>query len=141
MQLTRKVLSIGVGASAGVAALAAALLLSKPAMSADIANGLFAHDCCGTLSLQNGRMILNQAKSVRYKIAHDGAGLYIIPETYVGPFEYKGFEVDGTRRPVKLRLDNSSRPQSIVLIEGRTPFVFKRKEYRPRLARTFRAST
>jgi hypothetical protein len=137
MQATRKIWPIGLAASTGVAVLALVLLLSKPATPADVANGLFAHDCCGTLSLRDGRMILNQTKAVRYKIARDKAGLYIIPETYVGPFEYKGFEVDGARPPIKLRLDHLSRPQSIVLIEGRTSFVFKRKEFHPRFAKTF----
>lgn len=137
MEMTRKLWPLGMAASAGVAALGLALLLYKPGTPADVANGLFTHDCCGTLSLRDGRMTINQAKLVRYKVSEDQAGPYVIPETYVGPFEYKGFEVDGTRQPIKLRLDQLPRPQSIVLIEGRTAFVFKRKDYRPSLARRF----
>lgn len=134
MEASRKLWPVGAAASAGVVALGLALLLYKPATPADIANGLFAHDCCGTLSLRDGRMTINEAKAVRYKVSHDEAGPYVIPETYVGPFEYKGFEVDGTRQPIKLRLDHLPSPQSIVLVEGRTPFVFKRKKFRPRFA-------
>lgn len=137
MQITRKMWPIGLAASAGAAALGIALLLNKPTTPAEAANGLFTHDCCGTLSLRDGRMIINQAKTVRYTVSQDEAGPYIIPETYVGPFENKGFEIDGTRQAIKLRLDHLPRPQSIVLIEGRTPFVLKRKEFRPRLARNF----
>ena len=137
MQMTRKMWSIGLAASAGAAALSVALLLNKPTTPVDAANGLFTHDCCGTLSLRDGRMIINQAKAVRYTVSHDETGPYVMPETYVGPFEYKGFEVDGTRQPIKLRLDHLPRPQAMVLIEGRTSFVLKRKEFHPRLAKNF----
>jgi hypothetical protein len=134
MKFNRAKWPIGVAALAGAAILALAPSFSQPAPPADVANGLFAHDCCGTLSLRDGRMTLNDAKAVRYEVARDQSGPYVMPETYVGPFEHKGFEIDGTRQPTKLRLDRLPRPDTIVLIEGRNRFVLKRKQFRPRVA-------
>jgi len=90
-------------------------------------NGTFANDCCGTIQLSDGEMLLNDQQTVRYTVAKDAKGPYILPKTYVGVV---GYEVDGTRSTVKLRLDRLPGPTSIVLYWGAAPYVFTRQPAR-----------
>lgn len=90
-------------------------------------NGLFENDCCGTLELRDGSMILNGRQKLRYQLGRDGSGPYVLPKTYVGAFEDKGIEIDGTRPVTRLRLDRLPRPERILLYEGPKPFAFERK--------------
>jgi len=90
-------------------------------------NGTFANDCCGTIKLSDGKMLLNDQQTVRYTVAKDAKGPYIQPYTYVGVVLYEGFDVDGTRSRIKLRLDRLPSPTRIVLYEGLTPYVFTRQ--------------
>jgi hypothetical protein len=118
--------------------LAAAILLPlayfllRPAPAAGTENGAFAADCCGTLRLENGRMLLNGRQSVRYSVGRDAAGPYVLPAAYVGAFEDEGFEVDGTRPTVKLRLDRLPAPRTITLYHGTKPLTFEREAERAR---------
>lgn len=89
-------------------------------------NGTFANDCCGTIRLSDGKMLLNDKQTVGYTVAKDAKGPYILPYTYVGVVEDEGFEMDGTRSTVKLRLDRLPRPTRIVLYEGLRPYIFTR---------------
>lgn len=95
-------------------------------------NGTFENDCCGTIKLVDGEMLLNDAQSVRYTVETDAKGPYILPESFVGIVQYQGFEVDGTRSIRKLRLDRLPQPTKIVLYEGVgvTPYVFGRRRFR-----------
>lgn len=115
------------------AGLVASLVLlspsSQPAVKAG-ENGTFANDCCGTIALADGKMLLNDSRSVRYTVARDAQGPYVLPKSYVGIVPYEGFEVDGTRSTVKLRLDRLPGPTSIEVYWGPQPFVFTRE--RPR---------
>jgi hypothetical protein len=90
-------------------------------------NGVFAADCCGTVRLEGGTLALNEAQNVRYTIGRDAAGAYLLPAYYVGVVEDQGLEVDGTRPPLKVRLDRMPQPQRIVLSTGRLSYVFSRK--------------
>ena len=92
-------------------------------------NGTFENDCCGTIKLVDGKMLLNDTQDVRYTVATDAKGPYIWPETFVGIVRYQGFEVDGTRSTRKLRLDRLPQPTRIELYEGVgvTPYVFARR--------------
>lgn len=113
--------------------LAAGLLLGllyKPAGSVRLANGTFAHDCCGTVQLRDGRMIINGKDSVRFALGRDAHGPYILPQAYVGAFEDKGYEVDGTRPATKLRLDRVPDPATLVLTEGRATYILRRQPRR-----------
>jgi hypothetical protein len=123
----RPLLALG-AAAAALLLLGLFLLRSAPATGAE--NGAFAADCCGTLRLEDGRMLLNGKQSVRYAVGRDSAGPYILPATYVGAFEDEGFEVDGTRPTVKLRLDRLPGPQAIVLYHGTKPLTFRREAER-----------
>ena len=116
---------------AGAAALAALggtgfLLLRGPPPSQG-EEGVFENDCCGTVSLASGRIALNDGESVRYDVARDARGPYILPHTYVGALEDQGFEVDGTQPARKLRLDRLPAPRAIQLPMGARAFVFRRK--------------
>jgi hypothetical protein len=122
----RPLLALG----AAAALLLLALFLFRPAPATGAENGAFAADCCGTLRLEDGRMLLNGRQSVRYAVGRDSAGPYILPATYVGAFEDEGFEVDGTRPTVKLRLDRLPGPTAITLYHGTRPLTFKREAER-----------
>jgi hypothetical protein len=91
------------------------------------ANGTFANDCCGTIELANGKMVLNDQRTVRYTIGKDAEGPFVLPKSYVGVVRDQGFEVDGTRSIVKLRLDRLPQPTTIVVTWGNAPFVFTRQ--------------
>ncbi|MEA2999451.1 MAG: hypothetical protein QOK17_1284 [Sphingomonadales bacterium] len=116
---------------AGAAALAAlggggVLLLRGPPPSQG-EDGVFENDCCGTVTLAKGRLALNGGQSIRYDIARDARGPYLLPRTYVGALEDQGFEVDGTQPAQKLRLDRLPAPRAIQLPMGARAFVFRRK--------------
>jgi hypothetical protein len=49
-----------------------------------------------------------------------------MPSTYVGVVLDEGFDVDGTQSSVKLRLDRLP-PTTIVIFEGRRPYIFARQ--------------
>ena len=89
-------------------------------------SGTFANDCCGTIELSHGKMLLNDQGSVRYTVGHDAHGPYILPGTSVGVVQDEGFDIDGTRSTAKLRLDRLPRPTKITLHEGLRPYVFTR---------------
>jgi len=112
----------------GGVALAFLIFLFRPAAPVGLENGTFANDCCGTLVLRDGAMLLNAKQTVRYAVGRDSRGPYILPRTYVGKFEDKGFEVDGSQAVVKLRLDRLPHPTRIILYEGGAPYLFARKD-------------
>jgi hypothetical protein len=123
-----------IGAAIGLAGLSLLLLylLRTPGLPADSANGSYVHDCCGTFQLDDGRMIIGEKHKVGYSMGRDEAGPYILPTTFVGPWEERGIESDGGRPPLKLRLDRLPRPNRIELTDGRRTWVFKRKAFRLR---------
>ena len=89
-------------------------------------DGTFANDCCGTVKLSDGKMLLNDQQIVGYTVGRDAKGPYILPDTYVGVVLDEGFGVDGTTSAIKLRLDKLPAPTRIVLFEGLRPYVFTR---------------
>jgi hypothetical protein len=115
----------GVVASSIVVLLLLFVFLNEPVVKAG-ENGTFANDCCGTIKLSDGKMLLNDSQAVRYTVAKDAKGPYILPYTYVGVVLDEGFEMDGTRSTVKLRLDRLPSPTKIVLYEGLRPYIFTR---------------
>lgn len=90
-------------------------------------NGLFVNDCCGTVRLEGGSLALNDRQKVRYTIARDAQGAYVMPAYYVGAVEDQGFEIDGTRPALKLRLDQMPHPNRIAVYAGRITYIFSRK--------------
>lgn len=116
------------GGAAGAALLLAGLfLLYWPPGTDGAENGTFASDCCGTVELRDGSMRLNGGQTVRYTLGRDAQGPYVLPRTYVGVIPDQGFEMDGTRPTIRLRLDKLPAPGRIVLYEGPTPYVFQRE--------------
>jgi hypothetical protein len=117
-----------IAAVLGIAALGAVLfymLLYDPVVKSG-ENGLFRNDLCGTIELSDGTMLLNGQSPIRYKVGRDAAGPYILPRVYVGAVPDFGFDVDGTRSIIKLRLDRLPHPTKLTLQEGLTPYVFSR---------------
>jgi hypothetical protein len=123
--------------TSGVVAVGAAVLVAfaviprAPAVEAG-ENGTFANDCCGTLELSGGKMVLNEQRTVLYTVAEDGDGPYILPRMDVGTMPDHGFAVDGTRSVRKLRLDRLPNPTRITLYEGLIPYIFKTQAQRIR---------
>ncbi len=95
-------------------------------------NGTFANDCCGTVELSAGRMLLNGRQTIRYGVARDQRGPFVLPRFYVGVVPYEGLDVDGTRSVARLRLDRLPVPTRITLYEGLKPYVFTRQAQRIR---------
>jgi hypothetical protein len=119
-------------AMAIVAAIAIAVFLMRgtPAVARP-EDGLFANDCCGEVALDKGRIVLG-GQRIGYEIGRDGQGPFILPSRYVGPYEDRGFEVDGTRPALKLRPDTLPRPESIAMEAYGKIFVFRRARPRAR---------
>src|SRR3954447_16302899 len=111
---------------AGIVVLALLFVLSNAPVVEAGEDGTFANDCCGTIKLSGGKMLLNDQRTVRYAVASDAKGPYILPDTYVGVVLDEGFAVDGSTSAVKLRLDRLPGPNRIVLYEGLRPYVFTR---------------
>jgi len=120
--------------SGGVATLAAAvgafLLMRGPPPSLG-EEGTFENDCCGTVTLAHGHLSVNGSQAVRYDVGRDADGPYVRPRTYVGVVEDEGFDIDGSQRARKLRLDRLPGPQAIQLPMGTRAFVFRKKALPP----------
>jgi hypothetical protein len=118
---------------AGIVVLVLLFVLSNAPVVKAGEDGTFANDCCGTVALSDGKMLLNDQQTVGYTVGRDAKGPYILPDTYVGVVLDEGFAVDGTTSAVKLRLDKLPGPTSIVLFEGLRPYVFTRHAPAPHL--------
>jgi hypothetical protein len=121
----RRVVSIVIAAAGTVLLIALLIFLRKPVVDAGEA-GLFANDCCGTVKLADGEMLLNNQQTISYSVTRDADGPYILPRFDVGIVADQGLDVDGTRSVRKLRLDRLPAPTTLTLYEGSTPYVFKR---------------
>lgn len=128
--MRRGVRIAGAGAVA-VAGLALTAFFMRPTgLATDSADGTFEHDCCGTVVLRGGTMTLGGERSVSYVVGRDRDGPYILPATFVGTWEQDGFEIDGTRDPMKIRLDTLPRPTKIQIADVAKSYVFTRKKPR-----------
>ncbi|HEX8225894.1 MAG TPA: hypothetical protein VF605_18975 [Allosphingosinicella sp.] len=117
---------LATAAIAAVAAVGGGILLLRPAPASGLENGRFESDCCGTLELRDGEMLLNDRHTVRYDLGRDSQGPYLLPRTYyVGGLDARGFEVDGTRPALKLRLDRLPAPRTIRLPADGPDFVMR----------------
>ncbi|WP_445191866.1 hypothetical protein ACT009_15015 [Sphingomonas sp. Tas61C01] len=121
----RRVVSIVIAAAGTVLLVGSLLILRKPVVDAGEA-GLFANDCCGTVKLADGEMLLNDQQTISYTVARDADAPYILPRFDVGIVADQGLDVDGTRSVRKLRLDRLPAPTRLTLYEGSTPYVFER---------------
>jgi hypothetical protein len=120
-------------AAAAALALGGGFILLSPAPASGEENGRFEADCCGTLELRDGEMLLNGRHKVRYDVGRDAKGPYLLPRTYyVGGLDDRGFEVDGTRPARKLRLDRLPAPETISLPGDGPDFVLSRRPARAR---------
>jgi hypothetical protein len=89
------------------------LLWPIPKLPIDAANGVYANPCCQPIILRDGTMSFGKHE-VGYSIEHDKGGAYVLPQLYVG-VEPSGLQVDQSRYPLKLRLDDMSPPGRLTL--------------------------
>lgn len=97
-----------------VSLLAYIALTGEPRLPIGIANGSYSNRCCGTLIVADGVMRF-AGQRVSYVVERDKAGPYILPKTYVGASN-QGFEFRSAGYPLKLRLDDSTHPQQVDLL-------------------------
>jgi hypothetical protein len=114
-------------AGIATAVTAALIVLFKPPAPSGQENGSFVNDCCGTLRLQDGEMILNDKPATRYTAGRDARGPYILPRSYVGGLENIGFEIDGSRPASKLRPDRIPGPTTLLVPGSGKAYLFKRQ--------------
>jgi len=128
--MNRKRWMLGAVALAVAAAVALALIFlpsRKPGLPPGQADGAYVNYCCGTIELRDGEMVLGGGQTVGFELRVDEAGPYLLPDAYVGTWEDRGFEVDGTRTAVKLRLDRIPEPNRIAIPAARGWYSFERK--------------
>jgi|EndMetStandDraft_2_1072991.scaffolds.fasta_scaffold275574_1 hypothetical protein len=118
---------IGTAGVIAVVTVTTLVILSKPPAPSGVENGSFGNDCCGSLTLRDGAMILNDKPTTRYTVGRDAKGPYILPRSYVGGLDGVGFEIDGSRPTAKLRLDRLPHPTTLLVQGGRTTYMFKRQ--------------
>jgi hypothetical protein len=108
-----------------VAALLSLVLRPAPKLARDMADGVYANECCGTLTLRNGAMSFHQHE-LAYIIETDKGGAYIMPKTYVGVEPPYGLQIDRTKNPLKMRLDDEKHPQAISIFGRDRSYEFTR---------------
>lgn len=82
-------------------------------MPTSIANGRYSNNCCGTIVLHDGVMIVANQR-VDYIIERDKAGPYVLPKAYVGMSAH-ALVVRSDAHPLKLRLDDPGHPLQLEL--------------------------
>jgi len=93
------------------------LIAGQSRLPIDAANGAYFNACCGNLVMRDGHIALGNQR-VTYVIERDKVGPYVLPKTYLGA-SGEGFVLKSDGFPVKLRLDASSSPQTIELVDDR----------------------
>jgi hypothetical protein len=102
-------------------------LLKTPAPHG-LENGSFENDCCGSLRLRDGDLLLNDQPATHYTVGQDARGAYVLPSRYVGGLDGIGFEIDGARPVTKLRLDRVPNPTSLLLRGDGKTYMFKKRQ-------------
>jgi hypothetical protein len=119
---------MGAAGIVAIVLLTALLLVRKPSPPSGLENGDFANDCCGSLTLREGQIILNGKSATSYTIGHDADGFYILPRNYVGGFDEIGFEIDGSRAAARSHIAyRTSHPKSLLVPGGSKTYRFKRR--------------
>ena len=98
-----------------------------PRLPVGTADGTYANPCCGSIRLHNGQMVFDRGQTVSYVVEHDKVGRYVLPSSYVGVWSGKAVQVDRSANPLKLRLDDATRPTRIELLSGSAALDFKRE--------------
>jgi hypothetical protein len=101
------------------------LAFPEPPIPINQANGTYANDCCGTISLSDGTMRFGK-REVTYVIERDKGGAYILPQQYVGIYPGQGLQIEQSRSRLKLRLDDEKRPQTISILGSDKEYLFTR---------------
>jgi hypothetical protein len=81
----RRRITIGSGSTSIALLVALAFVRHGPSGKAGEKH-ILANDCCGTVELAEGTMLLNGKQRVRYTMAKDAEGAYVLPRTSVAHF-------------------------------------------------------
>ncbi|WP_139809924.1 hypothetical protein [Sphingomonas azotifigens] len=102
-----------------------------PSLPYDAADGDYASDCCGAITLRGGSLYANDARLADYVVLRDARGPYLLPDRYVGTLN-TGIETAGNRPPRPLRLDTLPRPSRILFPDPEGASLFRRSPARRR---------
>ena len=91
------------------------LVTGAPRLPISAGDGTYFDPCCGTFTLKQGRMMIRN-QQISYLIESDKGGPYVLPRIYVGASP-TGFVIRTDAYPLKLRLDNTSNPQQLELLD------------------------
>jgi hypothetical protein len=97
-----------------------------PRLPVGTADGTYVNSCCGSVKLHNGQMVFGRGQMVSYVVEHDKVSRYVLPKSYVGVWNGKAVQADRSASPLKLRLGDATRPESIGLLSQSAAFDFKR---------------
>jgi hypothetical protein len=100
------------------------LLAPIPQLPIGSANGEFANDCCGTITLDNGQMAIGK-QYIAYIIETDKRGPYVLTTGYVGVAD-RGIEINRNGHPLKMYLDARTNPGVITIMSRRGEVQFER---------------
>ena len=116
-----------VGLPLAAFALSAIYLIAMPApkLPLDAANGTYANDCCGTVTLRDGIMSFRN-REIAYIIERDKGGAYVLPQAYVGVEPGNGLKIERSRNVLKLRLDDEEHPEAISILGADGEYRFTR---------------
>jgi hypothetical protein len=91
------------------------ILLGGPKLPISAANGRYFNPCCGTISLKDGQMSVND-RTLGYEIERSKTGGSVLPKFYVGASE-TGFVIDPSLKPLYIDLDATAHPHRLRLMD------------------------
>ncbi|MGN7999498.1 hypothetical protein [Sphingomonas sp. 22176] len=101
-----------------------------PSLPYDSADGDYASDCCGAITLRDGSLYADDTRLAGYVILRDARGPYLLPDRFIGTLN-TGIETAGNRPPRPLRLDTLPRPNRILFPDADGASLFRRRMPRP----------
>ena len=118
-------IAAGLGVVAAIFLIVRSLIFPEPPIPIDRANGTYANDCCGPITLRDGTMWFGQ-RELTYEIDRDKGGAYVLPRLYVGVDPQYGLQIERSKSPLKLRLDDEKHPESINILGSDDEYGFTR---------------
>ena len=115
----------GLVAVAALFLVARSLIIPESLIPIGQANGTYANDCCGTLTLRDGTMRIGK-REIAYVIERDKNGAYLLPRLYVGVDPRYGLQIERSKYPLMLRLDDEKHPKDISILGNDDEYHFTR---------------
>ena len=101
------------------------ILAPMPRLPIGMANGSYANNCCGEMTLRDGKMSVG-GRLVTYVIEVDKGGPYVLPNAYIDISGDHTLEVDTGKYPLIMRLDDPMRPTKLELMTEEAVLTFRR---------------